>query len=402
MTNITFKNSDKKLDLVILVGGKGTRIKKYLNGLPKPMLKFNNKHFLNYIINFTIKYNLNKIYLLTGYKSPIIFKKFHNKTYNFVKVLCIKEKKEMGTAGALYSIKKKLNDFILLNGDTLFNIDYFKLIKSLDKNNYGSLSLVKNFKQDSKKLNNLSLKNNLIKYDPNGDLMNGGVYFFKKKFLKFIKNTNSSLEKDILPLLIKKKKINGKLFNDFFIDIGTEDFYKKTSKLLLKNFRKRAAFLDRDGVINHDYGYVHTLKKFKFRNGLIKGLKYLIKKNYYIFIITNQSGIGKKIFTLSKFVKLHNQLKDILIKKKIYINDVKYSPYHIDAKIKKFKKKSGFRKPGNLMVKEIFKNWDIIINKSFMIGDKLSDRICAKKSSLYFEYAKDDFYLQVKSLVKKN
>ena len=105
---------------------------------------------------------------------------------------------------------------------------------------------------------------------------------------------------------------------------------------------------------------------------------------------------------MSKFVKLHNQLKDILIKKKIYINDVKYSPYHIDAKIKKFKKKSGFRKPGNLMVKEIFKNWDIIINKSFMIGDKLSDRICAKKSSLYFEYAKDDFYLQVKSLVKKN
>ena len=94
MTNITFKNSDKKLDLVILVGGKGTRIKKYLNGLPKPMLKFNNKHFLNYIINFTIKYNLNKIYLLTGYKSSIIFKKFHNKTFNFVKIKCIKEGKD--------------------------------------------------------------------------------------------------------------------------------------------------------------------------------------------------------------------------------------------------------------------------------------------------------------------
>ena len=97
----------RKLDLVILVGGKGTRIKKYLQGLPKPMLKFNDKFFLNYIINLASKYNLNKIYLLQVIKSDIIYKKFHNKTFNFVKIECIKEKKEMGTAGALNSLKKK-------------------------------------------------------------------------------------------------------------------------------------------------------------------------------------------------------------------------------------------------------------------------------------------------------
>ena len=73
------KKLNKKLDLVILVGGKGTRIKKYLNGSPKPMMKFNDKYFLNYIINLTSKYNFKKIYLLTGYKSDIIYKKFHNK-----------------------------------------------------------------------------------------------------------------------------------------------------------------------------------------------------------------------------------------------------------------------------------------------------------------------------------
>ena len=402
MTNNIIKNLNQKLDLVILVGGKGIRIKKYLKGLPKPMLKFNEKHFINYIINFTCKYNLNKIYLLTGYKSSIFYQKYHNKTFNFVKIECIKEKKEMGTAGALYLVKKKINDFILLNGDTLFDIDYSKLIKSLNQNSYGSLSLVKKFKQNSKKLNTLSLKNNLVKYDSRGNLMNGGVYFFKKKFLKFITNTNCSLENDILPKLISKNQINGKIFDNFFIDIGTEEYYKKTAKLLLKYFKKRAAFLDRDGVINYDYGYVHTLKKFKFKKGVIQGLKYLSKKNYYIFIVTNQAGIGKKIFTLNKFVKLHKELKNILIKQNVFINDVKYSPYHIDAKIDKFKKKSGFRKPGNLMIKEILKNWDILVKKSFMIGDKISDKLCAKKSGLFFQYAKDDFYLQVKSIIKKS
>ena len=397
-TNI---NSNKKLDLLILVGGKGTRIKKYLRGLPKPMLKFNNKFFLNYIINFASKYNLNKIYLLTGYKSNIIYQKFHNKTFNFVKIECIKEKKEMGTAGALNSLKNKINDFILLNGDTLFDIDYLKLIKSLDKNNYGTMSLVKNLKQNSMKLNFLSVNNNLVKYNLKGSLMNGGVYFFRKEFLKFIPKKKCSLENDILPSLIYKKKINGKIFDNFFLDIGTENYYKKASRLLIKNFKRPAVFLDRDGVINHDYGYVHTLKKFKFKNGVIKGLKYLTKKNYYIFIVTNQAGIGKKIYSLEKFIKLHKELKEILIKEKIYINDVKYSPYHIDAKIKKFKKRSGFRKPGNLMIKEILKSWDILINKSFMIGDKISDKMCAEKSDLYFEFAKDNFYYQARSIVKK-
>ncbi|MDB4083855.1 HAD-IIIA family hydrolase [Candidatus Pelagibacter sp.] len=396
------KKLNKKLDLVILVGGKGTRIKKYLNGSPKPMMKFNDKYFLNYIINLTSKYNFKKIYLLTGYKSDIIYKKFHNKIFNFVKIECIKEKKEMGTAGALSSLKRRINDFILLNGDTLFNIDYSKLINSLGKNSYGSISLVKNQKQDSKKLNTLTLVNNLVKYSSKGNLMNGGVYFFKNKFLKFISKKNSSLENDVLPSLINKKKINGKIFNEFFLDIGTENYYKKASALLLKNLKKPAAFLDRDGVINHDYGYVHTLKKFKFKNGVIDGLKYLSKKNYYIFIITNQAGIGKKIYTLEKFIKLHRELKDILIKKKIYINDVKYSPYHVDAKIDKYKKNSQFRKPGNLMIKEIFNNWDISMNKSFMIGDQISDKICAKRSGLYFEFAKDNFFVQVKSIIRKN
>jgi len=65
---------------------------------------------------------------------------------------------------------------------------------------------------------------------------------------------------------------------------------------LFNYFKKPAVFLDRDGVINHDYGYVHTINKFKFRNGVIKGLKYLSKKKYYIFVVTNQAGIAKKKF----------------------------------------------------------------------------------------------------------
>ena len=82
-----------KIDLVILAGGVGSRIKKYLRGKPKPMVKLNNKYFLNYIINNVSKYNFNKIIILTRFRHKIIHQKFNNKNFNFIKVECIKEKK---------------------------------------------------------------------------------------------------------------------------------------------------------------------------------------------------------------------------------------------------------------------------------------------------------------------
>ena len=136
--------------------------------------------------------------------------------------------------------------------------------------------------------------------------MNGGVYYLKKNILKLIKNKNTSLENDILPTLIKKRKISGLISKNFFIDIGTPKNFTKAKNFLLKNCTKSAAFLDRDGVINYDTGYVHKIKDFKFRPGVISGLKLLRDKNYYIFIVTNQSGIGRGIYNVNDFYKLQN------------------------------------------------------------------------------------------------
>jgi len=83
----------KNLDLVILAGGKGSRIKNFLKNNPKPMIKFNNINFLQYLINIYSKYPLNIIYILTSYRSNKIFHHLHNKVRNFAKNICIKEKK---------------------------------------------------------------------------------------------------------------------------------------------------------------------------------------------------------------------------------------------------------------------------------------------------------------------
>ena len=165
--------------------------------------------------------------------------------------------------------------------------------------------------------------------------------------------------------------------------------------------KKPAIFLDRDGTINYNYGYVHKFSKFKFKKNVIKGLKYLTKKKYYIFIVTNQAGIAKGKFKLSDLTKLHSKLKNYLKEKRIIINDIEYCPYHPNGIIKKYKKKTNYRKPGNLMIKKILKKWNVNVKKSFMLGDQKSDELAAKKSNLYYEYVKNDFYKQVITIEKE-
>ena len=82
---------------------------------------------------------------------------------------------------------------------------------------------------------------------------------------------------------------------------------------------RKAIFLDRDGTINYDYGYVHKFSNFKFRPHVLQGLQYLSKKKYLIFIVTNQAGIGKGIFKISDLKIIHKKLLSFLLKKKLLL-----------------------------------------------------------------------------------
>ena len=166
--------------------------------------------------------------------------------------------------------------------------------------------------------------------------------------------------------------------------------------------KKPAAFLDRDGVINYDFGYVYKYKDFKLRSGVVKGLKLLNKNNYRIFIVSNQSGIARGFFKKKDVELLHKSFKKSLRKHKIKIHDIKFSPFHSKGKIKRYAKNSRTRKPDNLMIKQLLRKWPTNVQNSFMIGDKLSDEKCALKSKINFNYVSDDFFKQIKKIVKKN
>ena len=231
-------------------------------------------------------------------------------------------------------------------------------------------------------------------------LMNGGIYILKSKILKNLKNKNLSLENDILKRLIKLKKIKAYYFNDRFIDIGSTkklNFLKKNSDFI----KNKTFFLDRDGVINEDNGYILDYKKFNFLYGVKKAIKYLNEKRYLVIIITNQACVGKSLLTEKKLNIIHQKMKKTIFNyNKGIIDDIYYSPYYKDSKIKKFTIHKKCRKPNNGMFLNAFDKWNVDIKKSIFIGDKITDKIAAKKSNIKFYLKKNySLYKQVKDIV---
>lgn len=385
-------------DIVILCGGKGSRLGSITKSTPKPLLKFNNIEFVQYLINFFSKLGARNIYLLAGYKGYLFKKKYHSKLFNLAKIHVIIEKKPLGTAGSLSLIKNKIDkNFLLINGDSINN---FKLIRLQKKPNaLAQMFLIKNLNYNSnKKLVSLNIKKGLVTFEKS-NLMNSGMYIFNKKILRYIKRQFLSLEDDILPDLIKNKKIKGKILESNFIDIGTKKNFYKTSNFLRKNFLKPAAFLDRDGVLNYDYGYVHKYSNFHWKSGALNALKILNKNNFLIFIVTNQSGIGRGLYTTNDFLNLHHKISNFLLDRNIFIDDLKFCPHHPIYAKKNFKLNCNCRKPKKGMIDDIKKNWLIDLEKSFMIGDKITDELAAKKSKLNFFYAEGNLYKQIKKII---
>ena len=146
--------------------------------------------------------------------------------------------------------------------------------------------------------------------------------------------------------------------------------------------KSKALFLDRDGVINIDYGYVFKIDSFKFIDGIFELCLEANKLGYKIIIITNQSGIGRGYFSENQFQVLTQWLENFFKTKDIIIEKTYFCPHHKDAKIGKYKKECFFRKPNPGMILKAAEDHNIDINESILIGDKSSDIQAGKSAGI--------------------
>jgi D-glycero-D-manno-heptose 1,7-bisphosphate phosphatase len=137
--------------------------------------------------------------------------------------------------------------------------------------------------------------------------------------------------------------------------------------------KAKALFLDRDGVINIDTGYVHHIDNFIFIDGIFDIARMAISKGYLIFVVTNQAGIGRGYYSEGDFKILTSWMLNKFNSEGVEINKVYFSPYHPIHGIGKYKKNHSSRKPNPGMFLKAESEYDLNLNDSILIGDKITD-----------------------------
>ena len=139
----------------------------------------------------------------------------------------------------------------------------------------------------------------------------------------------------------------------------------------------KAVFLDRDGTINVEKHYLYKVEDFEFLHNSIEALKMLKEAGFLLFIMTNQSGIGRGYYSENDFKKLNNWMLCELEKAGIHIEKVYYCPHFPGSQIRKYDLICKCRKPNLGMFQDAINEYDLNVSNSFAIGDKLRDlEIC--------------------------
>ena len=145
---------------------------------------------------------------------------------------------------------------------------------------------------------------------------------------------------------------------------------------------KKAIFFDRDGTLNVDTGYVHNWENFVWIPGARKAIKLANKMDYLVFVVTNQSGIGRGYYTEQVVNKLHNRMNNDLAGLNARIDGFEFCPHHPDEARSEYKITCDCRKPAPGMILKLLEKWQIDPTQSLMIGDNETDVAAAQAANV--------------------
>lgn len=371
--------------VVVLAGGLGTRLRSVVRDVPKPMADIQGKPFLEYLLQLLVQNGYQNFLFLVGYKGDVIKSYFGDGSKFGVNIGYSSESAPLGTGGALFNAWDKLSDdFFVVNGDTFFDIQY-EIVEDFVKSKNTEFLIALRYSNDLSRYGIIEIDDNykVISFSEKGQVqenridgyINGGVYFVNKKALEpfYEKYIGSvvSLENDILPSLVKLSKVYGLPVGGKFIDIGIPEDYFSSQSIIpstIMQQRKPAVFVDRDGTIVEDAGYVYGTN-LVFKNETIEVLKRAKQEGKYVIIVTNQAGIAKGMFTEEESIATTEYVIKRLEEYGAHVDGYYYCPYHPEGVVEKYRKISLLRKPEPGMILKACDDFRIDLKSSMMIGD---------------------------------
>lgn len=402
------------MKVVIMAGGKGTRIASIAGNVPKPMIQICGKPILEYQVENLKACGLTDIILVIGYLGNVIKDYFEDGSRFGVHIGYFIEDHPLGTAGALFKLPQLKEDFLLLCGDVIIDVDFNRFIR-FHKEHHALASLVAHpngHPYDSSLLVTEILPpqekggmpvdtHRVLKWMNKEDerlyyknRVNAGIEIISPKLLQMVKENfvprhpetpdKVDLDRDVLKPNIKSGKIFAYDTPEYIKDMGTPERFLEVEKDLkdglvkarnLKNPQK-AVFLDRDGTINVARGFITKPEDFELILGVAKAINMINKSGYLAIVVSNQPIIARGDCTFEELQMIHDKMETEFGKEGAFVDAVYFCPHHTDkgfpGERPEYKVNCDCRKPKPGMLLHAAKDWNIDLSESYMIGD--SDR----------------------------
>ncbi len=208
-------------------------------------------------------------------------------------------------------------------------------------------------------------------------VVNAGVYVLARRILGELRPV-CSLEHDILPALAGAGRLRGTVSAGWFIDIGVPADLARARVELAPRLRRRALFLDRDGVLNVDHGHVGTRDRFEWIPGALDTVRSASDAGWHVFVVTNQSGVARGLYDEAAVRDLLAWMGDETRRAGGTIDDARFCPFHPEAALPAYRRASDWRKPAPGMILDLLRAWELDPASCVLVGDKASDLAAAE------------------------
>jgi D,D-heptose 1,7-bisphosphate phosphatase len=297
--------------------------------------------------------------------------------------VCVEPGPGSASSALVHALPRLQDDFLLLDGERWFDFNWLDLFANSRRDGAAAAVAVREMigPEHGKTVEPEGSRVSAIRLGDGGRApIDGGVYYLTRRAVEGFRS--NGLEADILPELARRGDLRFYPYSGFFIDIGIPGNLVAAAELVPRRRRRPAVFLDRDGVLNVDHGYVHAPEQVEWVPGAKEAVKLWNDAGYYVFVVTNQAGVAKGFYEEEAVGALHRWMSDELASTGASIDDWRYCPFHPEGSVAAYRAAHDWRKPSPGMILDLIAHWPIEREQSLLIGDKASDIQAAKAAGV--------------------